>query len=89
MVLDFPTTDRFVEELRTQTLRRDWNFVDCPQHRKGCENVRLIRQHQPWAKIVIGGHIANVPNLAEKIGADFVVKGDGIEWFRRYLGEES
>ena len=35
----------------------------------------LIRQYQPNATIVVGGHIANVPNLIEQIDADHVVRG--------------
>ena len=35
--------------------------------KKMCE---LVRQYQPQAKIVVGGHIANVPDLAQPIDAD-------------------
>ena len=53
--------------------------------KKMCE---LIRQYQPKAKIVVGGHIANVPDLAERIDADHIVRGEGVRWFRRFLGED-
>ena len=49
----------------------------------------LIRHYQPNAEIVIGGHIANVPDLREKIDADHVVRGEGVAWFRHYLGEST
>ena len=48
----------------------------------------LIRQYQPKATIVVGGHIANVPDLDERIDADHIVKGEGVRWFRRFLGED-
>ena len=54
--------------------------------KKMCE---LIRQYQPNATIVVGGHIANMPDLAERIDADHVVKGEGVRWFRRFLGEDA
>ncbi len=49
----------------------------------------LIRQYQPNATIVIGGHIANVPDLHERIDADHIVRGEGVRWFRRFLGEDA
>src|SRR3972149_4150032 len=47
----------------------------------------LIREHTPNATIVVGGHLANKPGLGELIDADHVVKGEGVSWFRRFLGE--
>ncbi len=38
--------------------------------------------------IVIGGHVAAVPGLEHMIDADHIVKGEGIAWMRRYLGED-
>ena len=48
---------------------------------------RLIRLHQPRATIVIGGHITNYNDLGKFIDADHIVRGEGIAWFRRYLGQ--
>ena len=50
--------------------------------------MALIREHQPWATIVIGGHIANIPDLPQRVSVDHVVRGEGVRWFRRYLGED-
>ena len=50
--------------------------------------MRAHRQHLPHAVIVIGGHITGLSDLAERIDADHLVRGDGIAWFRRYLGED-
>ena len=47
----------------------------------------LIRQYLPKATIVVGGHIANVPDLGRRIDADHIVRGEGVRWFRRFLGE--
>lgn len=87
-LLDFPTLDRFVEELQT----RHYDVIGISSIIPNIFKVRamceLIRRHQPWAKIVVGGHVANVPDLPDRIDADFIVKGEGVAWFRRYLGED-
>ena len=86
-LLDFPTFDRFVEEIRD----RQYDVIGItsiiPNEGKVKKMCELIRRYQPQAQIVIGGHIANVPNLREKIDADHIVRGEGVAWFRRYLGE--
>ncbi len=86
-LLDFPTRDRFIEELRA----RQYDIIGISSiisnKAKVREMIRLIRQYQPQAVVVVGGHIANVPDLKQWTGADHVVKGDGVRWFRAYLGE--
>ncbi len=87
-LLDFPTLDRFTEELRDNhydIVGISSIIVNLPKVRKMCE---LIRQHQPHATIVVGGHIANVPDIEDRIDADFVVQGEGVRWFRQFLGED-
>ncbi|MBI4404380.1 MAG: cobalamin B12-binding domain-containing protein [Deltaproteobacteria bacterium] len=87
-LLDFPTLDRFISELENQTydvIGISSIFPNLSKVKKMCE---LIREHQPHAAIVIGGHVANKPDLKAHIDADVVVKGDGIRWFRSYLGED-
>jgi radical SAM superfamily enzyme YgiQ (UPF0313 family) len=87
--LDFPTLERFVEEIR----RHPYDVVGIsgilPNFRKVQAMCKLIRQHLPKARIVIGGHITGLPDLAEHIDADHIVRGDGIAWFREYLGEDA
>ena len=62
-LLDFPTLDRFVEELRTQQYDVIGITSILPNLVKVEKMCELIRQHQPGAMIVIGGHIANMPGL--------------------------
>lgn len=87
-LLDFPTLDRFIEELQHQP----YDIVGISgiplnvlKVRKMC---KLVRQYQPQATIVVGGHVANVCDLPQQIDADHIVRGDGVRWFRRYLGED-
>jgi radical SAM superfamily enzyme YgiQ (UPF0313 family) len=88
VVLDFPVLDRFIEEIRT----RQYDIIGItsiiPNVFKVKKMCELIRRYQPNAAIVIGGHIANVPDLGERIDADYIVKGEGVRWFRRFLGQD-
>jgi radical SAM superfamily enzyme YgiQ (UPF0313 family) len=87
-LLDFPTLERFEEELRE--VRYDvvgigGITIHLPKIKKMCE---LVRQHQPWAQIVVGGHATNIADLHERIDADHIVRGEGVRWLRAYLGED-
>ena len=87
-LLDFPTLDRFVEEIRSNhydVVGISSIVTNQLKVKKMCE---LIRQYLPQAKIVVGGHVANVPDLDQRIDADYCVKGEGVRWFRRFLGED-
>ncbi|HPM80120.1 MAG TPA: cobalamin-dependent protein [Candidatus Anammoximicrobium sp.] len=88
VVLDFPTLDRFIEELRTHTYDIIGITSIMPNVGKVKKMCELIRQYQPQATIVVGGHLANMPDLHERIDADHIVRGDGVRWFRRFLGED-
>ena len=88
VLLDFPKLERFIEEIRTQEYDIIGISSIIPNQRKVEKMCAVIRQYQPNATIVIGGHIANIPNLHKKIDADHIVKGEGVRWFRRFLGED-
>jgi len=87
-LLDFPTLERFEEEIRQQSydvIGISGIIVNVGKVAKMCE---LIRLHQPRATIVVGGHIANKERLDQLIDADLIVRGEGIRWFQRYLGQD-
>jgi hypothetical protein len=87
-LLDFPTQDRFIEELRD----RRYDVVGISSITTNVLKVKrmceLVRQYQPKAVIVVGGHVANIPDLQGRVDADWIVKGEGVRWFRRFLGED-
>ena len=87
-LLDFPTLDRFVGELRT--VRYDVIGISAilPNIAKVAKMCALVREHQPDATIVVGGHAANHPRLPDWIDADHIVRGEGVRWLRRYLAQE-
>jgi hypothetical protein len=88
-LLDFPSLDRFVEELRDNQYDVVGISSIIPNVLKVRKMCELVRQYQPNATIVIGGHVANMPDLSERIDADLIVKGEGVSWFRRFLGEDA
>jgi radical SAM superfamily enzyme YgiQ (UPF0313 family) len=87
-LLDFPSLERFEEELRAVPYDVVGISAILPNVRKVRHMVDLVRRHQPRAVVVVGGHVANRPGLRERVGADHVVKGDGIAWMRAFLGED-
>jgi radical SAM superfamily enzyme YgiQ (UPF0313 family) len=86
-VLDFPTRERFIDELTAQ----DYDVVGISSIIVNVGKVRemckLVRQHSPKSIIVVGGHVAAIPGIEHIIDADHVVKGEGVSWFREFLGE--
>ncbi len=87
-LLDFPDYERFVAEIREHAYDIIGISAILPNVGKVKEMCRLIRQYQPAATIVIGGHIAGKEGLEEMIDADIIVRGEGIRWFQRYLGQD-
>jgi len=87
-LLDFPTRERFIAELQNE--RYDVVALSAipPNYLKVREMCLLIREIQPEAKIIIGGHISGLPNLQKRVRADYVVRGEGVRWFREFLGED-
>jgi hypothetical protein len=87
VLLDFPSRERFEKELQSGP----WDVVGISAIQPNVEKVKamceLVRRHAPAATIVVGGHVAGLPGLRERVGADHVVRGEGVRWFRRFLGE--
>jgi radical SAM superfamily enzyme YgiQ (UPF0313 family) len=86
-LLDFPTRDRFIQEIRQN--RYDIVGISgiIPNTAKVVDMCALVRKYQPKATIVVGGHIANKSDLDRIVDADHIVRGDGVQWFRQFLGQ--
>jgi len=87
-VLDFPTRQAFERELRENRydiVGISSIIVNVGKVREMC---RMVRRVSPESVIVVGGHVAAIPGLDKLIDADHIVRGDGISWMRRYLGED-
>src|SRR5690349_21005040 len=87
-VFDFPTRKDFARELQAH----EYDVVGISSIivnvAKVSEMCRMIRQLSPNSKIVIGGHVTAIPGIEKMVDADFIVRGEGVSWMRRYLGED-
>jgi len=88
-LLDFPTLEKFERELTAHHYDIVGISGIIPNFGKVREMCRRVRKLSPHSTIVVGGHIAGVPGIEDMIDADHVVKGEGIAWMRRFLGEDS
>ena len=87
-VLDFPTREAFARELTTNhydIVGISSIIVNVLKVREMC---RIVRELSPSSTIVVGGHVAAIPGIEAMIDADHIVRGEGISWMRRYLGED-
>jgi radical SAM superfamily enzyme YgiQ (UPF0313 family) len=87
-LLDFPTLERFTQEIR----EHEYDIVgissivmNLGKVRKMCE---IVRKYSPGCTIVVGGHITNLPDIEKQIDADHIVRGEGVAWMRRFLGDD-
>lgn len=88
-LLDFPTRERFVEELTENNydiVGISSIVVNVGKVREMC---RLVRQHSPQSTIVVGGHVTSTPGIEKTIDADHIVRGEGVAWMRAFLGEDA
>ena len=87
-VLDFPSREDFGREITRHVydiIGISSIIVNVAKVREMC---RMIRQLSPHSTIVVGGHVAAIPGVEGMIDADHVVRGEGVSWMRRYLGED-
>jgi radical SAM superfamily enzyme YgiQ (UPF0313 family) len=87
-VLDFPTREAFEAELTAHPYDIVGISSIIVNVGKVAEMCRTVRRVAPRATIVVGGHVAAIPGIEDMIDADHIVKGDGISWMRRFLGED-
>jgi radical SAM superfamily enzyme YgiQ (UPF0313 family) len=87
-VLDFPTREDFAQELKNYQYDIVGISSIIVNLGKVKEMCRMIRSLSPQSTIVIGGHVAAVPAIESMIDADHIVRGEGIVWMRRFLGED-
>jgi radical SAM superfamily enzyme YgiQ (UPF0313 family) len=87
-LIDFPTLDRFMEEIKNRYYDVIGISAILPNINKVKKMCELIRRYQPQAEIIIGGHITNKEGLNRLLDADHIVRGEGIRWFQRYLQQD-
>ncbi len=86
-ILDFPSMKRFVREVRKGYDVIGISFIT-PNFLKAQEMARVVRREAPGSVLVFGGHGAAIEGVKELIECDHMVRGDGIRWFREFLGQD-
>jgi len=88
-VLQYPTRERFIEELRAN----DYDYVglsfnECTYH-KMVPMVHAVREHSPRSQIVLGGYGTVLPD--EKLAhlSRHICREEAIGFMRRLLGERT
>jgi len=87
-VLDFPTREIFARELQSEhydIVGISSIIVNVGKVREMC---RMVRELSPRSEIVIGGHVTATPGIENLVDADHFVRGEGISWMRRHVGED-
>ena len=87
-VLDFPTREDFARQLKANSydvVGISGIIVNVGKVREMC---RMVREISPNSVIVVGGHVTAIPGVEKLIDADHIVRGEGVAWMRRYLGED-
>ena len=87
-LLDFPTRYDFALQLKSNqydVVGITGIIVNVAKVREMC---RMTRELSPHSVIVVGGHVAAIPGIEHMIDADHIVRGEGVAWMRRYLGED-
>ncbi len=87
-VLDFPSREDFARELRAHAydiVGISSIIVNVGKVREMC---RMVRELSPRSEIVVGGHVTAIPGIETMVDADHFVRGEGVAWMRRHLGED-
>ncbi len=88
-LLDFPTREAFARELR----RKPYDVIGISaivvNLGKVREMCRMARELAPQATLVVGGHVCAVEGIERMVDADHFVRGDGVGWMRRFLGQDA
>ncbi|MEN6606674.1 MAG: radical SAM protein [Bryobacteraceae bacterium] len=87
-VLDFPTREDFIQEISKNKYDVIGISSIIVNVGKVTEMCRLARQYSPDSVIVVGGHVTAIQGIETMIDADHIVRGEGIGWMRRYLGQD-
>src|SRR5271166_6501693 len=87
-VMDFPTREAFAREITSQHYDIVGISSIITNVGKAREMCRMVRQLSPQSTTILGGHVTAIPAIESLVEADHYVRGEGISWMRRYLGED-
>ncbi len=91
-VLDHPTAENWIEELK-----KGYDYVGISSLTPNLESVmemcKIARQYAPKSEIILGGFLAQTvgayyPEEEWRKYVDHIVLGDGVRWFRKFIGDD-
>jgi len=87
VVLDFPSFERFKQELKNGYDYVGISFITA-NIAKAKAMAEYIRENYPNTKIVLGGHGTGLPTISEIIPCDHICRGEGVKFWRQLLDED-
>ena len=84
--LHYPTPVQWKREIKRGYDYIGIAFVHATRH-KMIPMVEAVRRYAPQSKIVLGGYGAAFPDHELNRYADYICRGEGVEFMRRLLGE--
>ncbi len=87
VVLQYPSRSELIRELKKGYDYVGVSFILSTFHRMK-EIVALIRRYAPKSRIVLGGYGTVLGEEFLKPYGDHICRGEGVEFFRKLLGEE-
>ena len=91
-VLDHPTMENWIDEVK-----EGYDYVGISSLTPNMESVmemcRMVKKHSPKSEVILGSFVAQsvgayYPAEEWKKLVDHVVLGDGVRWFREFLGDD-
>ncbi|MBF0410506.1 MAG: radical SAM protein [Candidatus Riflebacteria bacterium] len=86
-VMDFPTQDEFIAELKSGNYSDVGISFIVPNFDKARQMASLTRTYSPQSKIILGGHGVTVPDIEKLVSFDEICFGEGVSWLRSYFQE--
>ena len=92
VVLDHPTMENWINEVK-----KGYDYVGISALTPNLESVmemcRMVRKYSPKSEVILGSFVAQsvgayYPEDEWKKLIDHIVLGDGVRWFREFLGDD-
>jgi len=88
VVIDHPSLEEFEREVaKGQYEFIGISFMTC-EFPKARKMVEVALRAAPKSKVILGGYGVDTPGV-EEFGAHAICRGEGVEFFRRLLGEDA
>jgi radical SAM superfamily enzyme YgiQ (UPF0313 family) len=84
--LHYPSMARFIKEIKRGYDYIGIAFIHATKH-KMIPMIKAIRQYSPKSKVILGGYGTAFPDDDLKPYADYICRGEGVEFMRKLLGE--